>query len=37
MAKLNDPVLVRSGRYVILCLSNDNATAERIIGEFVGK
>jgi hypothetical protein len=35
MAKLNDPVLVRAGKYVILCLSNDNAAAERIIGDFI--
>jgi hypothetical protein len=36
MAKLNDPVLVRSGKYIILCLSNDNSAAEKIIGEFIG-
>jgi hypothetical protein len=36
MAKLNDPVLLRSGRYIIMCLSNDNATAESIIEEFIG-
>jgi hypothetical protein len=35
MAKLNDPVLVRAGKYVILCLSNDNAAAEKIIGDFI--
>ncbi|MDR2296036.1 MAG: DUF4358 domain-containing protein, partial [Clostridiales Family XIII bacterium] len=35
MTKLNDPVLVRAGRYVILCLSNDNAAAERILEDFV--
>jgi hypothetical protein len=35
MAKLNDPVLLRAGRYVILCLSNDNASAENIIGDFI--
>jgi hypothetical protein len=35
MAKLNDPVLVLSGKYVILCLSNDNAAAEKIIGDFI--
>ncbi|MDR2356105.1 MAG: DUF4358 domain-containing protein [Clostridiales Family XIII bacterium] len=34
-AKLNDPVLMRAGRYVILCLSNDNAAAERIIEDFI--
>ncbi|MDR1247446.1 MAG: DUF4358 domain-containing protein [Clostridiales Family XIII bacterium] len=36
MAKLNDPVLVRSGKYIILCLSNDNATAKDIIEDFMG-
>jgi hypothetical protein len=35
MAKLNDPVLMRVGKYVILCLSNDNAAAEKIIGDFI--
>jgi hypothetical protein len=35
MAKLNDPVLVRAGRYIILCLSNDNAAAEAIIEDFI--
>jgi hypothetical protein len=35
MAKLNDPVLVSFGKYVILCLSNDNAAAEAIIGDFI--
>jgi hypothetical protein len=35
LAKLNDPVLLRAGRYVILCLSNDNAAAERIIEDFI--
>jgi hypothetical protein len=35
MAKLNDPVLVRAGKYIVLCLSNDNAAAERIIGDFI--
>jgi hypothetical protein len=34
-AKLDDPVLLRAGRYIILCLSNDNAAAERIIGDFI--
>jgi hypothetical protein len=35
LAKLNDPVLVRAGRYVILCLSNDNAAAEEIIEDCI--
>ena len=35
LAKLNDPVLVRAGKYVILCLSNDNAAAERIVEGFI--
>ncbi|MDR2770782.1 MAG: DUF4358 domain-containing protein [Clostridiales Family XIII bacterium] len=35
MAKLNDPVLVCAGKYVILCLSNDNAAAEKIIEDFL--
>jgi hypothetical protein len=37
MAKLNDPVLISSGRYIILCLSNDNAAAEKIVGDFIGQ
>jgi hypothetical protein len=35
MVKLNDPVVVRAGRYIILCLSNDNAAAEAIIENFI--
>jgi hypothetical protein len=36
MVKLNDPVLVRSGKYIIMCLSNDSATAKDIIEDFIG-
>jgi hypothetical protein len=35
MTKLNDPVLLRKGKYIILCLSNDNAAAETIIEGFI--
>ena len=31
--KLENPVLIKSGNYVFLCLSNDNAKAEELIGE----
>ena len=31
MTKLNDPVLVVSGKYVFMCLSDDNAKAKEII------
>lgn len=31
MPKLNDPVLVVEGKYVILCISNDNKKAKEII------
>jgi hypothetical protein len=34
MPKLSDPVLVNSGKYIILCVSNDNATAKKIIETF---
>lgn len=30
--KLNDPVLVKKGKYVFMCLSDDNAKAKEIIG-----
>lgn len=32
MDKLNDPVLVVEGNYVIMCLSNNNSKAKEIIG-----
>jgi hypothetical protein len=35
LAKLSDPVLVRSGKYIILCVSNDNASAEKLIEDFI--
>jgi hypothetical protein len=35
MAKLDDPVLVSHGKYIVLCLSNDNAAAEAIIEDFI--
>lgn len=31
--KLSDPVIVEKGRYVILCVSDDNAAARKIIDE----
>lgn len=31
MAKLKDPVLVTTGRFVVLCVSNDNSTARNTI------
>jgi hypothetical protein len=35
MAKLSDPVLVQSGKYIILCVSNDNASAEKLLEDFI--
>jgi hypothetical protein len=35
LAKLSDPVLVRSGKYIILCVSNDNTSAEKLIEDFI--
>jgi hypothetical protein len=35
LAKLNDPVFVRSGKYIILCVSNDNASAEKLIEDVI--
>jgi len=35
MAKLKSPVLVKSGKYVILCVSDDNAGAQKIIDGFL--
>lgn len=37
MEKLNDPVLVTQGNYVILCISNDNAKAQSVIDGFLKK
>lgn len=34
MAKLKDPVLEEKGKYVILCVSDDNATAKKTIDGF---
>ncbi|HIW73276.1 MAG TPA: DUF4358 domain-containing protein [Firmicutes bacterium] len=34
--KLSDPVVVTAGRYVILCVSNDNDAAEKCIDEYTG-
>lgn len=34
LTKLADPVMVRNGNYVILCVSDDNAKAREIIGEY---
>ena len=36
MVKLEDPILVSVGDYVIVCISNDNDTAMKIINEYVG-
>lgn len=33
--KLSDPVLVKKGRYVILCVSDDNAAAKACIDKYV--
>ncbi|WP_411678001.1 DUF4358 domain-containing protein [Caproicibacter sp.] len=35
MAKLQDPVLVQKGKYVVLCVSNDNETAKKTIDGFL--
>ena len=32
--KLNDPVIVTTGKYVILCVSDDNDSAEKCIDEY---
>jgi len=34
MAKLKNPVLVEKGKYVILCVSDDNETAKKTIDGF---
>lgn len=33
--KLKHPVLVTEGKYVILCISNNNEKANKLIGEFL--
>ncbi len=35
MAKLKSPVLVTKGKYVILCVSDDNNNAQKIIDSFI--
>jgi hypothetical protein len=35
MEKLKNPVLVTAGNYVILCVSDDNAKAQKIIEEII--
>lgn len=35
--KLEDAVIVREGRYVILCVAEDDETAKSVINEAVGK
>lgn len=35
MAKLKAPVLVTKGKYVILCVSDDNSTAQKVIDGFI--
>ncbi|MBW7572759.1 DUF4358 domain-containing protein [Caproiciproducens faecalis] len=35
MKKLKSPVLVQSGKYVILCVSDDDAGAQKIIDELL--
>nr|WP_319489426.1 DUF4358 domain-containing protein [uncultured Caproiciproducens sp.] len=34
MEKLKSPVLVENGKYVILCVSNDNSGAQKVIDSF---
>jgi citrate synthase len=34
MEKLKDPVLIQQGKYVILCVSDDNETAKKTIDKF---
>ncbi|MFU0831955.1 MAG: DUF4358 domain-containing protein [Oscillospiraceae bacterium] len=34
MEKLKDPVLIQQGKYVILCVSDDNETAKQTIDQF---
>ena len=35
MAKLKAPVLVTKGKYIILCVSDDNQNAQKIINGFI--
>jgi PBP1b-binding outer membrane lipoprotein LpoB len=35
MAKLKDPVLVEKGKYVVLCVSDENGTAKKTIDSFL--
>jgi hypothetical protein len=35
MPKLSDPVLVSLGKYIILCVSNDNEASQKIIETFI--
>lgn len=35
MAKLKAPVLITKGKYVVLCVSDDNSTAKKIIDGFI--
>jgi len=35
MAKLKAPVLIAKGKYVILCVSDDNSTAQKVIDGFI--
>ncbi|WP_312695309.1 DUF4358 domain-containing protein [Caproiciproducens sp.] len=35
MGKLKSPVLVQNGKYVILCVSNDNSGAQKVIDSFL--
>ncbi len=37
MPKLNDPALVKEGKYILLCVSNDKAAAMQKINELLGK
>ena len=37
MTKLNDPLVDVMGKYVILCLSDDNSAAQAIIDEAAGR
>ncbi len=35
LTKLEDPVLLQTGKYVILCISADDAKAEEIVNSFI--
>lgn len=37
MTMLNDPLIVTEGKYVILCLSDDNDAAQKIVDGYINK